>query len=254
MIKKNLWIRNIVSCVRSFADREYQEIAWLRHEAYYPFTYEEIMCQLFDDCFLEEFMAEKADEFGLSSVQKMALSELVIALRKYGGNPEIYYPLLPICIDEAKMLKDPEWHTIQKLAQKVVEAFGKIKYESEDKEWWWYFILNAIFAYSNVDNQKCMWVDKSQTFFSTPLDMYEGLFVSCEFDYFMDEYAKKFELTEEQIVVVNRFRSQLKQTPFRTTKFENLLDNLEWQKLQMLAGEAIIACEYERVSAEANAH
>jgi hypothetical protein len=86
-----------------------------------------------------------------------------------------------------------------------------------------------------------MWVDKSEIFWSTPLDMYEGLFISCEFDYFIEEYAEKFALTEEQIAVLNQFRSQLKKTPFKTVNPENVLDNPDWQKLQILACRALDA-------------
>ena len=69
MIKKNLWIRNILACVREVASRDYQERAWLRSEVYAPCSFEEMMCGLFDDCFIREFINEKADEFGLSLEQ-----------------------------------------------------------------------------------------------------------------------------------------------------------------------------------------
>lgn len=238
MIKKNLWIRNILACVQEISSREYQERAWLRNEVYAPCSFEEMMCGLFDDCFIREFINEKADEFGLSFEQKAALSDLVNALDKYGDNPEIYFSSPPLEVDESKILLDPEWLKIRKMAQKVLSAFGKIKYEPEDKEWWLQFILHSISTYSDIEEQRRMWIDKSEIFWSTPLDMYESLFTSLEFDYFMDEYAKKFALTEEQIAVLDRFRFQLKKTPFKTTNPENILDNPEWQKLQLLAREA----------------
>ena len=128
MIKKNLWIRNILSCVEEIADKDYQERAWLRYEVHKPCSLEEMMCSLFDDCFIEEFLNEKADEFGLSSEQKTLLSDLVNALDKYDENPEIYTPTVPSGIDESKVLIDPEWHRIQKIAQKVLFIFGKIQY------------------------------------------------------------------------------------------------------------------------------
>lgn len=246
MIKKNLWIRNILSCVQEIANRDYQERAWLRNEVYYPCSFEEMMCSLFDDCLIKEFMNEKADEFGLSSKQKTALSDLVNTLDKYGDNPEIYFLSPPLSIDESKVLVDPEWHKIQKMAQKVLDVFGKIKYDPEDKEWWLQFILYGISTYSDVERQRRMWIDKSETFWSTPLDMYECLCTSCELDYFIDVYAKKFNLTEEQIAVLDRFRSQLNKTPFKTTQTENVLFNPEWQKLQILAREAVGAFGYSR--------
>lgn len=240
MIKKNFWIRNILACVKKIANRDYQERAWLRNEVYYPCSFEEMMCSLFDDYSIREFIKEKADEFDLSSEQKITLCDLVNALDKYGDNPEIYTFSAPFSIDESKILIDHEWHKIQKIAQKVLDVFGEIKYESEDKEWWLEFILYQISVYSDVEKQRRMWVDKSEIFWSTPLDMYEGLFTSCEFDYFMEEYAKKFALTEEQIAVLDQFRSQLKKTPFKTANPENVIDNPEWQKLQILAREACI--------------
>ncbi len=242
MIKKNLWIRNILACVQDFADKDYQERAWLRNEVNIPCTFEEMMCSLFDDNLIEEFINEKADEFGLSSEQKTTLLDLVHALDKYGDNPEVYHLKAPVSFDESKMLIDPEWHKIQKLAQKVLGVFGKIKYDPEDKEWWLQFILNQISAYSNEEKQRRMWVNKSEVFWSTPLDMYEGLFTGCEFDYFIDEYAKKFDLTKDQIAILDLFRSQLKKTPFKTTNLENVLSNPNWQKLQILARGVLSAC------------
>lgn len=239
MIKKNLWIRNILTCVDKIANTDYQERAWLRNEVYKPCSFEEMMCSLFDDCCISEFINEKADEFGLSSEQKTALSDLVNALDKYGDNSEISNSSAPAYVDELKVLMDPEWHKIQKMAQNVLDVFGKIKYESEDKEWWLQFILHSISTYSNVEKQRQMWIDRSEVFWSTPLDMYEGLFTSCEFDYFMDEYAKQFALTEEQIAILDRFRSQLKKTPFKTVNPDNVLDNPDWQKLQILARETL---------------
>lgn len=236
-MKKNLWITNILGFVEKIASRDFQERAWLRNEVYWPCSFEEIMCGLFDDCFLREFINEKADEFGLTLEQKAGLSNLVKALDKYDDNPEIYTLSAPFCIDESKILIDPEWHKIQKMAQKILDVFGKIKYEIEDKEWWLQFILNRISDYSNVEKQRQMWVDKSKIFWSTPLDMYEGLVTGCKFDYFMEEYAKKFNLTEEQIAVLDQFRFQLKKTPFMTVNPENILDDPKWQKLQMLARE-----------------
>lgn len=172
MIKKNLWIRNILACVREIANRDYQERAWLRNEVYAPCSFEEMMCGLFDDCFISEFINEKADEFGLSFEQKTALSDLVNALDKYDDNPEIYFSSPPLEVDESKILLDPEWYKIRKMAQKVLSAFGKIKYEPEDKEWWLQFILHSISTYSDVEQQRRMWIDKSKVFWSTPLDMY----------------------------------------------------------------------------------
>ena len=83
-----------------------------------------------------------------------------------------------------------------------------------------------------------MGIDKNEVFWSTPLDMYESLFISCEFDYFIEEYAKNFDLTEEQIAILNRLRFQLKKTPFKTINPEDVLGNPEWKKLQILAYEA----------------
>jgi len=246
MIKKNLWIKNILGSLQRIANRDYQERAWRRNEVYYPCSFEEMMCKLFDDSCLNEFINEKADEFGLSLKQKTALSDFVYAIDKYIDNTEIYTINAPFCIDESKVLDDPEWHKIQKMAQKVLDFFGKIKYQPEDKEWWLQYILYQIAAYSNEDQQRRMWIDKSEIFWSTPLDMYECLYTGCEFDYFIDEYAQKFDLTEVQIVCLERFRSQLNKTPFKITNPENVLSNPDWQKLQVLAHEVLEVFEYSK--------
>lgn len=76
MIKKNLWIHNILNCVKKIANRDYQERAWLRHEVHWPCSFEEMMCSLFDDCSIKEFMNEKVNEFDLSFLQKRTLNNL----------------------------------------------------------------------------------------------------------------------------------------------------------------------------------
>lgn len=237
MIKRNIWINNIISCVKEIASKEYQEKAWIKNEIHWPCSMEELACSLFDDCFIDEFINEKADEFKLSRKQKSTLTTLVNTFDKYLDKPEIYFPRRPPKIDESKVLADPEWRQIQKKAQKVLKAFGKIKYEPEDKEWCLGYILHSISRYADIEDQKRMWIEKSEIFFSTPRDMHDALFEHCEFDYFMDEYAEKFGLTKQQIEALNRFRCQLKATPFATVDYENLLHHPEWQKLQFLAKE-----------------
>jgi|GEM_PF-557985 len=248
MIKKNLWIKNILTSVQKIASREYQERAWLRNEIYAPCSFEEMMCGLFDDCFIREFVNEKADEFGLSTEQKTALSELVIALDKYDDNPEIYFSNYPLEVDESKVLLDPKWHEIRKIAQRLLSSFGKIKYDLEDKEWWLQFILHSISTYSDTEKQRRMWINKSEVFWSTPFDMYEGLFTDLEFDDFIDKYAKNFALTEDQIADLDRFRFQLKTTPFKTTNPENILDSPDWGKIVHYAREVLDAFDYKRYS------
>ena len=235
MIKKNYWINNILYCVKIIANKEYQERAWVKQEVYIPCSFGEIYCKLFDDCFIEEFINEKTDEFQLSDSQKSTLSHLICALDQYGDNPEIYTHTSPPRIDEAKMLSDPEWCNIQKMAQKVLDAFGKVKYDQEDEEWWLGSILYWVSKYSDIENQKIKWGKNNKSFFSTPVDMCEGLFIHCDFDYFMDEYAEKFQLTKGQIDALNQLRTQLKKTPFKTAHFEDILNDPAWQKLQTLA-------------------
>ncbi|MBX7066892.1 MAG: hypothetical protein K1X28_06655 [Parachlamydiales bacterium] len=238
IMKRNLWINNIISCVKEIASADYQERAWVKFEIHKPCDFGEIMCSLFDDSAVVEFI-KKANELGLSWKQKRKISKLIRALDSYGDNPEVYAPTNPPMLDGKKMLSDPEWQKIQRMAQKVLDAFAKMKYESENQEDWLDSILYWIFKYSDTENQKRSWVDQSETFFSTPRDMYDGLFMYSDLDDFMDGFVEKIGLTKQQVDALRKFYTQIRATPFKTAEYKGILDNAEWQKLQATAKETL---------------
>jgi hypothetical protein len=240
MTNKTRRIINILDVVKDIADPEYQNRAWVKCEINWPCSFGELITRLYDDCDIEEFLRLDGKKYNLTNLQIEALYALVCALNKFCDKPEIYLTHeFPLIADESKILKDPEWHKIRKQAQMVLEYFGKIKFDLSDKDWWLNFILQSIYRYSDIVLQRKMWADKTKVFFSTPLDMYKLLFDSNDFDRFIDEYAEKFGLTKQQIETLHKFRIQLKQTPFATTHFENILNNSDWQKIQARAKEVV---------------
>lgn len=132
------------------------------------------------------------------------------------------------------------------MAQTTLDVLRKIKYELDDREWWLSDIMSCISVYSDHEHQKKIWVDKTEVFWSTALDMYEILFIYAEFDYFVEDYAENFFLNEEQIVVLNKFRSQLKTTPFMTVNPKNILDDPDWQHVVDEAKNVLKAFDYKK--------
>lgn len=240
MIKKNIWIHNILSCIKKFANLDYQKRAWVQCEIHWPCDFGEIMCSLFDDSGIEDFIAN-ANALGLSRKQKHRLSKFVLALDRYADKADIYFPRSPPKIDSAKVLSDPEWHKIQKMAQKVLDAFEDMKYDPHNREDWLNYILSGIAKYSDIADQRKMWVDQSEMFFYTPRDLYDLLFMYADFDSFMDECVQGIGLKERQVEALKKFYAQIQITPFKTAEYEGILDDPKWQKLQMTSKETLEA-------------
>ncbi|MBU6383653.1 MAG: hypothetical protein KGQ49_02665 [Verrucomicrobia bacterium] len=239
MIAKNMWIDRILSCIKEVASREYQERAWIKHEMHTPCSLEELICSFFDDCFIREFINEKMDEFKLSTTQKLYLSDFVSAFDQYTDRSDIYCSRSPLKIDALKVLSDPEWRKIQKMAQKVLGAFEDMKYDPANREDWLNSIFSGISHYSDVEEQKKMWVNRSETFFYTPRDLYDRLFMYADFDSFMDGYVEEIGLTEQQVEALKKFYAQIQITPFKTAEYEGILDDPQWKNLQTIARETL---------------
>lgn len=251
MINRNLHIKNILGVVNKIADSDYQERAWVKGEIHWPCSFEELNSQLFDDCFISDFIENDAIKYNLSDQQIRSIKTFVAVLDEFGYKPEIYFERLPLKVDEAKVLAHPEWPQIRKLAENVLCAFGKIEFDLNDKEWWLPFILNSIESFANVREQKCKWAQKNQGFYSTPKDMYLHLFKDNDFDRFMDEYAIKFGCSEPQIRALNQFRTTLKSTFFHSnpSNLSKLLKSPDWKRIQVLAYNVLESFnEQKRVS------
>lgn len=57
MIKKNVWIENIRSCLEEISDLEFQSRVWVRGEGSEVSSFTELICRLYDDFHFDDFIS-----------------------------------------------------------------------------------------------------------------------------------------------------------------------------------------------------
>jgi len=111
------WKTRLLETVQLIADQTYQEDVWLRGaRGQQVSSWEEVMCQLFDDYDLDGFLQGNWRQAGISQAQHDKLVELRTALDASltdFGNAS----------DPADVLNSPTWQRIRKLAKETLSCF-----------------------------------------------------------------------------------------------------------------------------------
>ena len=115
------WKTRLLETVQLIADQTYQEDVWLRGaRGRQVSSWEEIMCQLFDDYDLDGFLQGNWRQAGISQVQHDKLVELRDALNAsltVFGNASA----------PAAVLNSPTWQRIRKLAKETLSYFEPVE-------------------------------------------------------------------------------------------------------------------------------
>jgi len=128
MISKELWLKRVVDVIAQIADPVFQEKAWIQGKTFLSISLSETACQLYDDCQFELFLEEFAQK-------KYLPEDLLAELREFHKVLDAYLDEHGTCdLVEAFILKDPEWHNIQKKAQRLIENFKKLGIQPIDLE------------------------------------------------------------------------------------------------------------------------
>ena len=114
-ILKKRTIFQMLSDVRITSDLDYQKNVWYSDNKEYSGNFNELICSFFDFYDNDE-LHEDPDSFGLSSEQYQALKFFGEELDKYSDNV-IGHPT------EERLMQDPEWHRMQKLAEETLNLF-----------------------------------------------------------------------------------------------------------------------------------
>lgn len=117
-------LQNLLYTINIIADSDYQFRIWVKGLGPEVNSFEEAMCSFFETI---EFVLPNYKKYEVSETQYQLIIKLQEAL-------EIFCDAVPEIVDEEKeILPNPEWHKIQKLAQKVIEAFDYQKDRDKDK-------------------------------------------------------------------------------------------------------------------------
>lgn len=111
--RKN-WLLEAISHV---ASAEYQNESWLGHSQSKVSSFEELVCQVFDDYDVDDFL-DRSGETGLSLEQ-------VALLRQFRDKFEAYSEEVSDPADPRAVLADPRWEEVRSLARRVVNSLGR---------------------------------------------------------------------------------------------------------------------------------
>lgn len=239
MTSKDIWIENIVNSLKEIASAEFQEKGWVKNEIHDYCTFVETMCGLFDDSNFDEFIDQKAPEWGFSHEQIKKLDKLRCALNAYDAEHGCYE-------DPALIIKDPEWLKIRELAKDALKSLGIEKYLDPSKSIFKDLLLSRIYSISDciIQDSWCLQEGDPKPIFE---ELMNGIFKTCKIAEIIARY-KDYEITDNQIQVLRRFHDALKAYREKTQNFQNfrkIVEDPEWQHIQALAQEVVKVFEYE---------
>ncbi len=107
-------LKGLLYVIANIADPEYQNRIWIKGEGPQCSSFEETMCNFFDDYEAEDVL-NKYKKYGLSSRQYRMLKKFYKCLRNYSDKTTAFYDI--------EIVNDLKWHKIQKMAKEVLEVF-----------------------------------------------------------------------------------------------------------------------------------
>ena len=116
----------LLSAIKAIADPEYQRKAWI--EGSIPNnvdSWEETMCQFFDDASIDDLLENIDPKFGWSDKQIAELWKLRNILNEYCESTPKY-------MNPRDVLSDPRWHKVVECAKDTLKAFEGYKVPTDD--------------------------------------------------------------------------------------------------------------------------
>jgi len=102
--------------VKKIADTRYQERVWLGASGTQFDSWEETMCQFFDDFQADRLLMQRKEALGVTDRQYLMLLSFKEALEQFAQK-------YPASVPNEKILKDPEWKRLTETASDVRDAF-----------------------------------------------------------------------------------------------------------------------------------
>lgn len=118
---RKAYMDNLLDTIKKISDLDWQRESWVQNSLPNEVSsWEEIMCEFFDDASIDHFLKNIDPKFGLSDEQ----IELIVGLRDLMNN---YANSTPNTMNPGEVLKDQEWQNISMFAKKVILAFKDYK-------------------------------------------------------------------------------------------------------------------------------
>lgn len=114
---KKIVSKNIYKDIKEISSRYLQEESWLGNDPNKCSSFTEVMCRLFDDNRVDDFLRSTVHEIGFSQEIILVLKELVIKLNNYSELQT-----------DSEIINDPKWEDIRKIARKVIALWDNEKY------------------------------------------------------------------------------------------------------------------------------
>jgi len=121
MMNPIIWKTRLLEVIRRIADERYQCAVWLHGtDERQASSWEESICQLFDDYDIDGFLRNHWQQAQISTTQHAKLAEFRDAL-------EVSLDLFENAPDPAEVLNNPAWHRIRRLAQETLRYFAPVE-------------------------------------------------------------------------------------------------------------------------------
>lgn len=117
-------LQNLIDTINSIADSEYQDRVWVKGLGPEVDSYTETICYFFDEV---EFILSNYKKYEISETQYQLILQLRDLVEAFSDE------VTGIADPKTEILPNPEWHKIQELAKKVLEAFDYHKDRDKDK-------------------------------------------------------------------------------------------------------------------------
>jgi hypothetical protein len=112
-------LKGILSIIENISNAQFQQKAWVENKVHPYAFFEESMHQLFDDYELSEVL-DNYENYYISHEQYKILNKFYNVLNQYSDEKMSWLQTA----DPTKILADPRWHEIQKMATEVLKAFN----------------------------------------------------------------------------------------------------------------------------------
>ena len=121
------WANYLIEDIRCVSDLNYQQKAWV--EGSIPGiidSWDETICQFFDDRHIDEYLADVDPKFNFSQHQ-------IDELTKLRDKADYYCSVKERCISPREILADSRWHEVVACAQETLKAFEGYEVPREDE-------------------------------------------------------------------------------------------------------------------------
>ncbi len=234
MIPRDLWIENVIDSLKEIASEEFQRKGWIEGKVHQYCTFVETICSLYQDSHFEFFIDKKAKEFGFTKYQIKKLDVLRKALNKYVKKHGCYE-------EPEKIIKDPKWQSIVKMAQEALQALGIEKFLEPSMEvsrksllyriWW---LVDEKILRKGWDNR----IDPNKD----PLqELLNEFFEVCKAKEIIENY-RDYEITEGQRSLLIQLYDALNAYGKEVSNgndLQKILKDPKWIEIQKIAADTL---------------